>query len=70
MFFSLVIIIKNFNSINSRRPWPSIFDFIFFSMVFFRFLGTTFYTRGVLVGIELTAIKMVTSSGYNYSILN
>ena len=31
MFCSLVIIIKNSNSINSKRPWPPIFDLASFS---------------------------------------
>ena len=37
MFWGPIIIIKNFNSINSKKPWPSIFDFTSFARIWFCF---------------------------------
>ena len=53
MFCGLVIIIKNFNSINSRRPWPpNLISHLFHPGLLV--LGHYFfYTRGVLVEISL-----------------
>ena len=44
-----VIIIKNFNSINSKRPrpWPPILISHLFQHAFFRFLPITFLYQGV-----------------------
>ena len=46
MFCSLVIIIKKFNSINSRKPWPPILISYLFSMAFL-VSGSNFFTAGV-----------------------
>ena len=53
MFYHLIIIIKKFNSINSRRPWPPILISHFFSMAFIDCWLPLFYTRGVLFEIKL-----------------
>ena len=59
---SLVIIIKNFNFINSRRPWPSNLISI---LAFFLVLGCYFfYTRGVLVEISITRKFVTYNDGY------
>ena len=54
MFCGLVIIIKNFNFINSRRPWPpNSFSYLFHPGLFLVLGHYFFYTRGVLVKIRL-----------------
>ena len=51
MFCSLVIMIKNFNFINSRRPWPpNLISHLFHPVSSWPLL---FYTRGVLVEIAI-----------------
>ena len=53
MFCGLLISIKNFNSINSRRLWLPIFITHLFQHGLFWILGCNFfYTRSVLVGIS------------------
>ena len=58
MFCGLVIIIKNFNSVNSRRCWPPILISHFFSMAFFKFLATTFSYQGWDI-VSFSAYKLV-----------
>ena len=56
-FCGLVIIIKNFNFINSRRPWPpNLISHLFHPglLVLGRYF---FYTRGVFVEIIITTTK-------------
>ena len=55
MFCGLVIIIKTFNSINSRRPLLPILISHFFSMAFL-ILGHNFFTPGAFwLGLSLLA---------------
>ena len=54
MFCDLVIIIKNFNSTNSWRPWPPILVLHFFSMAILDSWPLLFTPGGVLVGIEFS----------------
>ena len=56
MFCDLVISIKTFNSINSRRPWPPILISHLFQHGLFKFLAATFFTPGVFwLGLLLLA---------------
>ena len=61
MFCGLVIIIKTFNSINSRKPWPPILiSHLFQHGLFLNSWPQLFYTSGVLVGIRCYTCTMYT----------
>ena len=66
MFCNLVIIIKNFNFINSRRPWPPNLISHLFHPDLFSSWPLLFYTRGVLVEISL----LFSSISFEWSWLN
>ena len=68
-FCGLVIIIKNFNFINSRRPWPPNLISDLFHPGFFSSWPLLFYTRGVLVennisdfrkGLDIRILTIIT----------
>ena len=69
MFCGLVIIIKNFNFINSRRPWPPNLISHLFHPGLFSSWPLLFYIRGVLVEISLLFLVIFSLNDHELIVL-